>query len=398
MRNIFFSISLISCVFATSLVYDPYSATDESPIDVNLDTYLNYVTDSLIRKQEVRDRLKELQKPADEFHIDGTAGTITKTTYDSQQNPTTVIHNVVPIGSVGTEYNSYNTKLNLPTLGGAAWDILAGDYSYQSWDGSWSWTSAQGSYNYNNALYAIYRNTLNAKQQIVQTNEHLTAANIISDKSLLLQNQQFKLQSDGLNESFKQTNALNEIKAQIQTGNVLAAANLGVGDTINSNLNSINNRLAASNLYAHEQNSKLDTTNGLLTDIKDTLNSGGEFTGFDTSGVNPDSDSILDGVASFFDHLEDDLRELTSDVTSIKTEFYNLLNLVDGSGLPTAINISSDSTACNLSFSFRGSTVRPLERLPAILAQYSAVFSLLVYVSVMILNFKFLFRMFSLRG
>jgi hypothetical protein len=276
MRNIFFSISLISCVFSSSsLVYDPYSATDESPVDVNLDTYLDYVSDSMIRKQEVRDRLQELQKPADEFHIDGTTGTGTKTTYDSVGTPTTT-----PLGFFESGYDYWN--MSTATFNNNA-------ISSQNMVNSGDFTSAAKT----SAIVGLQ--SLLQDQYI---NLHLS---YMETRLSSMYSNDLIMHSESMNESFKQTNALNEIKAQIQTGNVLAAANLGVGDTINSNLNSINNRLAASNQYSHEQKSKLDTTNGLLTDIKDTLNSGGEFGGFDTSGINPDSDSFLDGVASFFD-------------------------------------------------------------------------------------------------
>jgi len=381
----------ITVLFA-GIVYDPYSATDESPIDVNLNTYLDYVSDSMIRKQEVRDRLQELQKPADEFHIDGTAGTITKTTYDLQQNPTITTENI--------------PKTVSPITQDESWSYLnsAGVYYNQYWTSNTNvsaFTNARISnlgtgfqYNYDSSLYSIYDTTRATFFAAYHTYQSAAASAYLLDKSYMLQDAQFKLQSDGLNESFKQTNALNEIKAQIQTGNVLAAANLGVGDTINSNLNSINNRLAASNLYAHEQNSKLDTTNGLLTDIKDTLNSGGDFTGFSTDGINASSDSIFSDGANFIDTFQDKFTEIVDNATSVKSDFDNIKNIISGNDISPFSMISS-SNACNISFNFFGRSITPLSSLPGILSRYSAVFSLLTYISIMFLNFKFLFLFFA---
>lgn len=388
MRKIIFYIFFTIFSFASDIVFNPYGDLNTTADDTNFDSYLNYVTDSLIRKQEVRDRLQELQKPKDTIVLDNMVGTATKTIYDN-------------LGVASTsEINSFNifdktalTNWQSKFSGEGIWEAY-GPFPYIPYDTSYSVYSDGRTYDYTRLLKTIAQTNYQLMGDTVNMHSMQQIQLAVDENSLLLQKSQAEMQVTSLNEIFKQTNALNEIKAQIQTSNVLSASGNSKLDSIATLTDYVAINTNAGAYNSAVTNLKLDETNALLTGISDTLNLGGDFTGFDTSGVNVSSDSILASTDSFFDNFGDKFTGIVDDATSIKTDFDNIKSIVSGNDIAPFSMVSS-SGACDISFNFFGSSITPLSSLPSILSRYSAVFSLLTYISIMFLNFRFLFLFFA---
>lgn len=225
MKNKIFLFLFSSFSFASDIVYDPYGDLNTTTDDTSFDIYLNYVTDSLIRKQEVRDRLQELQKPKDTIVLDDMVGTITKTTYDIDDIPTTTTSSNLVVTDDYRYSGILSSINNFPLDFAYGWfNPLTSVYS--------TTVGTDFEYNYNShyILQEQILNQINAHTGV--GNGFLEAITFVNDSSLSLQRNDFKLQVDSLNEIFKQTNALNEIKAQIQSSNVLFASGNSKLDSI----------------------------------------------------------------------------------------------------------------------------------------------------------------------
>ena len=100
------------------------------------------------------------------------------------------------------------------------------------------------------------------------------------------------------------------------------------------------------------------------------------------SGVVTADTSGVDKSITYMKNIKDNLNYLTSDVTSIKSQYTDLKSLISGD--KTKLQISQGSCSNE-----------NINKFASIISPYSAVFALLTYISFMIAIFKMIFAYFS---
>jgi hypothetical protein len=178
---------------------------------------------------------------------------------------------------------------------------------------------------------------------------------------------------------------LEAIRGQFQSSLILDADR-------NDKLDSISASTDAGLVLQSDANEKLD---GIKTSL-DEGKTNESFSGFVDKNNFQDSNqtsrnSIMDQVSSF-------TGQIVSDATSITNQFDNAKTTISNGFQP----VSLPSGGCtDISFNIPGSNVPntiPLSRVPPVIAPYSPIFSILVYLAVMFYIFKFLFLFFISRS
>ena len=148
--------------------------------------------------------------------------------------------------------------------------------------------------------------------------------------------------------------------AQISSNTALTAANTA---TTNSKLQAIVDSVEG-----------FKNGEGNLQEALNALSSNPNQLNIDSKGI--------DDSSSFLDNLEENMAYLTEDVTSIKDQFTDLKNLLEGDDTQLQLSTGSCSN-------------ENINKFASIISPYSAVFALITYVSFMIQIFKMIFAYFS---
>jgi len=182
-----------------------------------------------------------------------------------------------------------------------------------------------------------------------------------------------------LSQDSLQTNLLNSIDSKIS---LLLNTNTNKLSSIDDKLGFSNNELSKIAINTSSISSKLDSLGSKLDNIQ---NSVGTYKGatddFDISNVSLDSSGLEDSK-NYLDNLQENLSYLTDDIISIKDQFTNLDTLLRGDQPQLLIPNGSCSD-------------KNLQKFGSYIAPYSSIFSLLTYVSLMILIFKLIFSYLS---
>lgn len=130
--------------------------------------------------------------------------------------------------------------------------------------------------------------------------------------------------------------------------------------------------------------SSVDQVDGTLTSVKNALEGG---TGLSSSDMINASDLIPDGT------VVSAIEGLGSDVASIKTQFDNLKAVVTGDFVPPAF---ASGSCTSISINFLGTPITAnFSRISSILSPYAPVTSMMVYIMLMIMTFRSVFKFFS---
>lgn len=130
--------------------------------------------------------------------------------------------------------------------------------------------------------------------------------------------------------------------------------------------------------------SSVDQVDGTLTSVKNALEGG---TGLSSSDMINASDLIPDGT------VVSAIEGLGSDVASIKTQFDNLKAVVTGDFVPPAF---ASGSCTPISINFLGTPITAnFSRISSILSPYAPVTSMMVYIMLMIMTFRSVFKFFS---
>jgi len=149
----------------------------------------------------------------------------------------------------------------------------------------------------------------------------------------------------------------------------------------NQKLDSVNNNLSTIQM-------KIDGTTAEITKVSDAINSikNDDGSGFDVNTLQGSDfgidDSAMTDDSGFLDSLEDNVKFITDEVTGIKDDFDNTLNLIKGT--PVAVSIPSGSCSNE-----------NLRKFAGYIAPYSSIFSLITYISTMLLILKMVFTYLS---
>jgi len=176
-------------------------------------------------------------------------------------------------------------------------------------------------------------------------------------------------------------------------------------------LESIKGSLDASVILQADANDKLDTisastdaglalqsdANDKLDTLNETMKEGKTDQAFPGFNDSPDV-AVPEDHSSLFSDIHDFANQIISDASGISTQYDNAKSALDNGFQP----VSLPSGGCqDITFSILGSgviSVIPMCKAPELIAPYSPIFSLLVYVVVMFFIFRFLFLFFISRS
>lgn len=130
--------------------------------------------------------------------------------------------------------------------------------------------------------------------------------------------------------------------------------------------------------------SSVDQVDGTLSSVKDALEGG---SGLSSSDMINASDLIPDGT------VVSAIEGLGSDVASIKSQFDNLKAVVTGEFVPPAF---AQGSCTPISINFLGTPITAnFSRISSTLSPYSPVISMIIYIMLMIMTFRSVFKFFS---
>lgn len=210
------------------------------------------------------------------------------------------------------------------------------------------------------------------------SNTHLESLKSSADASLVLQSES-NTKLDRVNQNIESTN-LQLTESNSKLGDIKSSINEN-----GSRIDGTNTRLDTLNAIQTQSNAELSESKSFLQKISDffTDDQSGTYEG-DTSYNQPDTNADPDGSFSA------SIGSMTSDISSIGDQFSQVKNIVSGN-IPAP---SFSSGSCPTLDGPLGTSVN-LNKIAQVISPYSSIFSILIYISIMIATFRSVFNFLS---